>query len=308
VQIENRTTTVTRTVVWDPLLHRIEPLVCDACGQPFTRLFLCSGGHLAHEECLLPQCVDCKRAFCKLCESKLSVCVVCGRPVCTHSLNRCSDCGRGTCREHVGLCHAAEGQPVKIVAQASEEKAAPPEPAPPPAPVQEPEKPHVSSLKRKKMERERQAAAEAVAARRNKAYESLGVAVGHKMEVRVDAHEPVVMAGVLTAGNKPIAVRTWELVEDGVLVTCQCEKHPCPANETIFEPEDAANIEALIEYHLDRLRQEYRVPAGRVTFFSHIRDTLRPMRYFTLHGAWKDDAVLSDARVAFRKTYAPRRR
>ena len=131
---------------------------------------------------------------------------------------------------------------------------------------------------------------------------------GYKIEVRVDAHEPVVMAGVLSAGNKPIAVRTWELVEDGVLVTCQCEKHPCPANETVFEPEDAANIEAQIEYYLDRLRQEYRVPAGRVTFFSHIRDTLRPMRYFTLHGAWKDDAVLSDARVTFRKTYAPRRR
>jgi hypothetical protein len=228
--------------------------------------------------------------------------------VCSHSLNRCGDCGRSTCREHVGLCHAAEGQPVKIVAQASEEKAAPPEPSPPPAPVQEPEKPHVSSLKRKKMERERQAAAEAVAARRNKAYESLGVAVGHKIEVRVDAHEPVVMAGVLTAGNKPIAVRTWELVEDGVLVTCQCEKSSCPADDMIFEPEDAANVEAQIEYHLDRLRQEYRVPAGRVTFFSHLRDTLRPMRYFTLHGAWKDEAVLSDVRAAFRKTYAPRRR
>ena len=305
VQIENRTTTVTRTVVWDPLLHRIEPLVCDACGQPSTRLFLCSGGHLAHEECLLPQCVDCKRAFCKLCENQLSACVVCDRPVCVHSLNRCSDCGRGTCREHVGLCHTAEGQPVKIVAQASEEKAAPPEPAPPPAPVQEPEKPHVSSLKRKKTERE--AAARARQAQSH--FEGYPTATtGYKIEVRVDAHEPVVMAGVLSAGNKPIAVRTWELVEDGVLVTCQCEKHPCPANETVFEPEDAAKIEAQIEYYIDRLRQEYRVPAGRTAFFSHLRDTLRPMRYFSLHGAWKDDVVLSDVRAAFRKTYAPRRR
>ncbi len=305
VQIENRTTTVTRTVVWDPLLHRIEPLACDACGQPCTRLFLCSGGHLAHEECLLPQCVDCKRAFCKLCENKLSACVVCDRPVCAHSLNRCSDCGRGTCREHVGLCHAAEGQPAKIVVQATEEKATLPEPASSPAPVQELEKPHVSSLKRKKAEREAAARVRQVQSR----FEECPVATtGHKIEVRVDAHEPVVMAGVLTAGNKPIAVRTWELVEDGVLVTCQCEKHPCLANETVFEPEDAANIEAQIEYHLDRLRQEYRVPAGRVTFFSHIRDTLRPMRYFTLHGTWKDDAVLSDARATFHKTYAPRRR
>jgi hypothetical protein len=302
VQIENRTITVTRTVVWDPLLHRIEPLVCDACGQPSTRLFLCSGGHLAHEECLLPQCVDCKRAFCKLCENQMSACAVCDRPVCVPSLNRCGECGRSTCREHVGLCHANEGQPVKIVAQATKEEIAP-EPAP--APVQEPEKPHISSLKRKKMERE--------AASRAREAQSLfkgypTAATGYKIEVRVDAREPVVMAGVLTAGNKPIAVRTWELVKDGILVTCQCEKFSCPANETIFEPEDAANIEVQIEYHLDQLRQEYRVPAGRVTFFSHIRDTLRPMRYLTLHGEWKDDHVLSAARAMFRSTYAPRRR
>ena len=303
VQIENRTTTVTRTVVWDPLLHRIEPLVCDACGQPSTRLFLCSGGHLAHEECLLPQCVDCKRAFCKLCENQLGTCVVCDRPVCMPSLNRCGDCGRGTCREHVGLCHAAEGQPAKIVAQAAKEEVAPPEPAP--APVQEPEKPHISSLKRKKMERE--AAARARQAR-SRFEEPPSAITGHKIEVRVDAREPVVMAGVLTAGNKPIAVRTWELVEDGVLVTCQCEKLSCPADEMIFEPEDAANIEAQIEYYLDQLRQEYHVPAGRVTFFSHIRDTLRPMRHFALHGAWKDEAMLSEAQAAFRSAYAPRRR
>ncbi len=96
VQIENRTTTINRMVVWDPLLHRLEPLVCDACGQPSSRLFLCNGGHLAHEECLLPQCVDCKRAFCKLCQGKLSTCAVCDRPVCTHSLNRCGECGRDT--------------------------------------------------------------------------------------------------------------------------------------------------------------------------------------------------------------------
>ncbi len=300
VQIENRTTTVTRTVVWDPLLHRIEPLVCDTCGQPSTRLFLCNGGHLAHEDCLLPQCVDCKRAFCKLCENQLSACVVCDRPVCVPSLNRCGECGRGTCREHVGLCHTAEGQPAKIVAQAAKEEVAPPEPSPPPALVQEPEKPRLSSLKRKKMEREAAARAR-LAQSPFEGYQP--AATGYKIEVRVDAHEPVVMAGVLTAGNKPIAVRTWELVEDGILVRCQCEKLSCPADETVFEPEDAATIEGQIEYYLDLFRQEYRVPAGRVTFFSHIRDTLRPMRYFTLRGAWKDETALAAARSTFRQVY-----
>ncbi len=57
VQIGNRTASVERTVVWDPLLHRIEPLACDVCGRAATRLMLCSGGHLAHEECLLAAAV-----------------------------------------------------------------------------------------------------------------------------------------------------------------------------------------------------------------------------------------------------------
>ena len=303
VQIENRTASVTRTVIWDPLLHRVEPLVCDACGRPSSRLFLCSGGHLAHEECLLPQCVDCKRAFCKLCESQLSACVVCDRPVCAHSLNRCGECGRGTCREHVGLCHADQGQPAKIVAP---EPVTPPEPTPPPPPPveKEPDKPRLSSLKRKKMEQERKAAEQA----RRKAYKEPEIVVGHKIEIRVDAGAPVVMAAVLTPGHKVIALRTWELVEDGILVSCQCEKFYCPANDKIFAPEDAARIEAQIEQQIERLRFEYHVPPSRVAFFALIRDTLRPMPRLTLRGAWKDDAALAKARQAFRDNYEPPRR
>jgi len=131
VRIGNRTAKVERTVVWDPLLHRIEPLACDVCGRPATRLTLCTGGHLAHEECLLPeQCVDCKRIYCRLCADQMARCVVCDRPVCVHSLNRCQTCGRGTCREHVGLCHADDGQPVQWPPPE------PPEPAPPLPPVE----------------------------------------------------------------------------------------------------------------------------------------------------------------------------
>jgi hypothetical protein len=106
MQITNRTTAVTRLVVWDPLRHRLEPLVCDVCGRPSVRLWLCEGGHVAHQQCLMPQCVDCKRVYCGLCAERIQTCAVCNRPVCLHSLNRCPACGRGTCREHRGLCHA----------------------------------------------------------------------------------------------------------------------------------------------------------------------------------------------------------
>ncbi|MCB0184135.1 MAG: hypothetical protein KDE31_07720 [Caldilineaceae bacterium] len=32
--ISNRTAKITRTAVWDPLRHQLEPLVCDVCGRP----------------------------------------------------------------------------------------------------------------------------------------------------------------------------------------------------------------------------------------------------------------------------------
>lgn len=303
VRIENRTTVIERTVVWDPLLHRIEPLVCDACGQPSTRLYLCSGGHLAHEECLMPQCVDCKRAFCKRCENKLSACVVCERPVCVHSLNRCAECGRGTCREHVGLCHAAEGQPVRLVAP---EPVAPPQPTPEPLPEKpSSEKPHLSSLRRKKMERERKAL-EIAAARRSRMWEPPALVTGAKIEVIIYPREPIVSAAVLSSGNKTIAVRTWSLEEDGVVVTCQCEKRNCPANDTVFEPTNSMAIEAQMEGQIEWLRDEYSVPSRRVTFLTYVHDNLRPLPRLTLRGEWKDDQVLSAARSLFRQHYARR--
>lgn len=56
VAISNRTASIQRTLIWDPLLHRIEPLVCDVCGELGESLHLCTGGHLAHEKCLAPVC------------------------------------------------------------------------------------------------------------------------------------------------------------------------------------------------------------------------------------------------------------
>ena len=108
VSISNRTVSITRSVVWDPLLHRLEPLVCDVCGEPGEALQLCTGGHLAHEQCLAPQCIECKRVFCQCCADQVGECVVCHRPVCKPSLIKCPTCGRGTCSEHQQLCHAAD--------------------------------------------------------------------------------------------------------------------------------------------------------------------------------------------------------
>jgi len=103
-RVENRYASVRRDFIWDPLLHRVEPMLCDVCQAPSLRLHLCANGHLACNVCVL-YCSACKREFCKLCRADMSACVVCNRPLCTHSRIRCRVCGQVTCQEHEGQCH-----------------------------------------------------------------------------------------------------------------------------------------------------------------------------------------------------------
>lgn len=114
IAIANRRVTVTRFAIWNPLIHRLQPLVCDVCEQPGEDLHLCTGGHLAHHRCLAPQCIECNRTYGQLCADQMLVCVVCEQPVCRASLRVCPVCGRGTCAEHQTLCHGAAGQPLTL--------------------------------------------------------------------------------------------------------------------------------------------------------------------------------------------------
>ena len=281
VRIANRTAKVERTVVWDPLLHRIEPLACDVCGRPATRLTLCTGGHLAHEECLLPeQCVDCKRIYCRLCADQMARCVVCDRPVCVHSLNRCQTCGRGTCREHVGLCHAADGQPAQWPPPE------PPEPAPPPPPVEkveeQPPPPPPSQ------EKKRKTTTRATRQARRPVKKISRTPTPYRIEVYIEPDVPVVDAFVLTKGQKQIAVRSWELTRDGIVITCRCEKGwRCPVNRTLLEPADSFGIEAQIEEQIEALRQEYGISARRVFRRAVVHGAPRQVPRVALRGEWK---------------------
>jgi hypothetical protein len=316
MNVVNRTATVTRTVVWNPLLHRIEPLTCDVCGRASSRLFLCTGGHLAHEECLLPQCVDCKRVYCRLCTDQIKACVVCDRPVCASSLNSCPTCGRGSCREHMGLCHAAEGEPARILPTIP-----PPEPRPEPAEEPEPQKakalpkPLVEKKPKKKPKpptpptSRRAAGAKARNAERRKGgRRGRATATGQKIKVYTYATEPAVTAFVIASRGRELARRTWELVEDGIAVWCRCEKGPfCRMDQTVFEPRTASEIEAQLQDEIEALRREYQVAGKRVNFYYVLHDAPRSERRLLLRGQWKDDAALSRARTAFIKTYTSRR-
>jgi len=285
VHVGNRSVQIQRTVVWDPLLHHIEPLACDVCGRPATRLTLCSGGHLAHEDCLLgEQCVDCKRVYCRLCADQMGRCAVCDRPVCVHSLNRCAECGRGTCREHVGLCHAADGQPTRPAPEQEAEPPPPPEPAPPPVEQVE-EKPTPTPAPPPARKKKRRPPARAT---RRPVKKPPRAPTPDKIEVYADPSAPVVDAFVLSKGKKQIAVRSWALVDEGVAVMCRCEKwYRCPVDGTVLQPPDDSDFEALIEEQIDELRREYGVPARRVFRYAFVRGAQRQVPRVVLRGSWK---------------------
>lgn len=309
VQIENRTAAVQRLVVWDPLLHSIEPLMCDVCGKPGLSLHLCTGAHLAHTGCLLEhQCVDCKRVYCRLCQRHVEACVVCERAVCVHSLNKCGECGRGTCREHVGMCHAADGEPVKLAQLAAPERAgeALPEPAveasPEPAAAQpRPEKRSPQKLSGPRM-------STALRRSRERAASSPSVAVAARLVVQIEPREPVVTAFAVTSGGRDLAVRTWELTPRGISVECACEKSPfCPADMGLIRPESAQAIEAQLEAEIAKLRQEYQVPARRVEYLLMSRGEPTQAPRLVLHGLWKDAGALAQALAGWEAEFARRR-
>ena len=295
VHIGNRTVKIERSVIWDPLLHRIELLACDVCGQAATQLVLCSGGHLVHKGCLLlEQCIDCKRVYCRLCADQMGRCVVCDRPVCRHSLNHCATCGRATCHEHVELCHAADGEPVHLSSAPSPEReeeiqqAAEPLPPPPPIEQVEEKPPPSPPLPSRSRKRTRKAAVPGTQAVRRSVRESPRVPTPYKIEVYIDPRAPVVDAFVLTKGKKQIAVRSWELIDEGIVVRCRCEKwYHCPANGTVLELVDASGVEAQIETQIEGLRQEYGISARHVFRYAVVRGASRQVPRVVLRGEWR---------------------
>ena len=295
VTISNRTTTITRTVVWDPLVHRLEPLVCDVCGQPGEGLHLCTGGHLAHATCLAPQCIDCKRAFCQLCATQITACVVCHRPVCRPSLITCPTCGRGTCREHQQLCHAANGQPVAL----PELTAPPPAPKPPAA---------ATSQTEKQPERSPRKPPPGAAPGGGKAKprpqpvppaSTAPVVVGVRIHIEVSETEPTIVAYVMRSTNRSLATRSIELTAQGILVRCKCEKSPCPADGYYHRPFAAAAITAQVEELLHKLQQEYLIPAKKVKYYYLYGRQVREEKHLVLPEMWRDPARLAEAMGGF---------
>jgi hypothetical protein len=277
VEVGNRRVTITRLAVWDPLLHRLEPLVCDVCGEPGDGLHLCTGGHLAHRTCLAPQCVDCNREYCRLCADQVLTCVVCGRPVCRSSSRTCPECNRSTCAEHQKLCHAADGRPAVL----------PKAEAPPPPPVAPPPPPKASGKPKAKP------AAKPTSAR------PAPTASAVKLNVEIYEDRPLIVAFVMRSTNRVLAARSFELTPEGIGIECRCEKSPCPAHGWLHRPTGPEAIQEQVQAFLSALRQEYYLPSKRTDYFYILGEQATERQAFILPPIWRDPQKLAQARTGF---------
>jgi len=292
VEIRKRGVIVKRRATWDPLLHTVEGLACEVCNRPGQTLMLCENGHLAHSECLAPQCVDCKRTFCQKCAGEVQTCVVCERPVCIHSLNRCQQCGRATCQAHLDLCHAENGQPRKETTP-SQEPATQAE-AGSGTKVSTPEtrkSPKAKSPTKPAAPKARASSAKAVAKPRPEV-------AGDFMEVYSDPAQNYISAVVKTK-KRDLATREWSMSEEGLAVGCWCEKTSCPERGVVYRPVGTEGLTAQVNGFIEQFAQEYGVPVKKIRFF-HIRQG-QPFgeTRLKLPASWKDPATLERAWAGF---------
>lgn len=294
VEISNRRITAARHVVWDPLMRRLEPLVCDVCGQPGEGLHLCTNGHLTHRACLAPQCCECNRAYCGLCSKEMLACVVCARPVCRTSSHTCPQCRRITCSEHSELCHAADGQPAVL--------APPTPPAAKPAAASETKRAITPPLPNKI----------AIAKSRAKTTRSRSTPdfrpppdvkpapKAVRINVRSSDNSLLITASVMRSTSQVLATRSFELTTKGIVVRCICEKKSaCAATGYVHRPAFPDKIQDQIEGFLRELRLEYHLPNKRVHYFKAIWDDLEEEERFHIPERWKDAQVLLESRLNF---------
>ncbi len=295
VEVRKRTAAVKRTFTWNPLLHVFEPLACDVCGQAGAALQLCENGHLAHVECLAPQCVDCKRTYCQICAHELQDCVVCERPVCVHSMVRCPACGRVTCQEHINECHADNGQPRKVVV-VTEHLSAKPQAVGTNCESQgsAPEtEPAVKPAQKQKLHQKREAPRAKTAFQKSAPRKPLA----DYLEVFSDPARGTVTAYAMHK-KREVAVRWWALTDEGIAVSCNCEKSPtCREDGLVYYPFD--NIEQQINSFVDQFQAEYMVPRNKVRYFQIRQDQPFDEKKLKVPSSWKNPEAIERARMGF---------
>lgn len=122
------------------------------------------------------------------------------------------------------------------------------------------------------------------------------------LSVYINPEEPRVTGLVLDANDNQVALRTWELFEDGIGVTCECEQEDCEADSILMKPELPHNIENQLVEEIEKFRQEYRVHPSQVAYGTKVHGAHELMPRFELGGRWKDEQVIRSTRAAFLAT------
>lgn len=284
LEMHSRALTVKRTVTWNPLLHVVEPLLCDVCNRGGTKLHLCENGHLVHRECLAPQCVECKREYCQNCNKEVSECVVCARPICVHSMTKCKGCQRVTCSEHKGECHALNGEPRKILAG---EK-----------------KPVETEAKQGKKESaktvaEKQAARKEIQKPKPSPYRIVAPPkpLADYVEVYSDPSDGTITAYMIRRKSE-LAERQWAMTDKGISANCNCEKMmECKERGLVYLP--WMNLDEQMEDLLNRFRDEYHLPHNKTRFFQIRFGKPFEEKKLKIPSSWRDEATLAKARKGF---------
>ena len=111
--------------------------------------------------------------------------------------------------------------------------------------------------------------------------------------------EPIVVAFVMRSTNRVLATRSIALTPQGILIQCNCEKDPCPADGFFYRPASPAGISEQIAAHLKELRQEYLRPIEKGELLYQRFGQIHVEKRFVLPAAWLDPARLTEARAGF---------
>ncbi|MBU2610757.1 MAG: hypothetical protein KJ606_07410, partial [Chloroflexi bacterium] len=308
VEIRKRAVAVKRVATWDPLLHVVEPLACDVCARPGKSLSLCENGHLAHSDCLAPQCVECKRTYCQKCADQVQSCAVCDRPVCVHSLKRCTTCGRVTCNEHLDECHAENGEPRRA---RSEEKPGFPSGAEmtetsPGAKASSPKTEQPFDRLRATPARQK-TAANSINATRREAPKGRTFhpplppkeKLADHMNVYADPAQGSITAYAMLK-KREVATRVWEMTDQGISVMCWCEKSPrCRENGLIYRPAEPEFVESQMKSWLRSFQREYGLLDTKIRYHQIRQNETYAELKLKVPSRWKEPAALERACAGF---------
>jgi hypothetical protein len=100
--------------------------------------------------------------------------------------------------------------------------------------------------------------------------------------------------------EREIAVRVWELTQDGITANCHCEKgRNCPSDRMIHRPADELRIEGQLLRLIREFALEYHVPETKITFQRIISNEIFESQQLTLPSVWKDSEKLTVAQAGF---------